>query len=348
MLVPTPVHPARPGLWLPRRIDPTGMTGPTRGQTQRGRVRRTSHGFYLPAWVDGESVDQRIVEASVVVPPGFVITGWAALRWQGGRWFSGLHTNGQRRPVTILVGTHDIRPQPGIAVCAESCDPRLVRVIDGVRVHDPRAAVSFEMRYARDLRRAVTVLDMAAYSDLVSVEEVDRFLTPGQNSWTGVPLAREAVGFAEENSWSPQEVGMRMVWVLDAGLPAPLANRPVFDLRGRHLGTPDLLDPSAGVIGEYDGSAHLERERRNADVVREAVFRGVGLEPVFMTAADLRDPSAFVRRLREAYDRAASRRTSPRRWTVSAPPGWVPTVTVGQRRALTPLQRARLLAYRTA
>ena len=311
-------------------------------------MRRTSHGYYVPATVSNDEVDQRIVEASVVVPPRCAITGWAALRWLGGRWFSGLHPNGERRPVTILIGTHDIRPQPGIAVSGESSDPALIRIVDGIPVHDPRAAVSFEMRYAGDLRRAVAVLDMAAYSDLVSVEEVDRFLTPGQNSWTGVPLARKAVGYGEENTWSPQEVGMRMVWVLDAGLPSPLANRPVFDLHGRHLGTPDLIDPTAGVVAEYDGSAHLERERRNADVVREAVFRGVGLEPVFMTAADRRDSSAFVRRLREAYDRAALRPASARRWTITPPPRWVPTVSVSQRRALTPSQRARFLAYRTA
>ena len=29
-------------------------------------------------------------------------------------------------------------------------------------------------------------------------------------------------------------------------------NRPIFDLHGRHVGTPDLLDAEAGLYGEYD------------------------------------------------------------------------------------------------
>ena len=41
--------------------------------------------------------------------------------------------------------------------------------------------------------------------------------------------------------------------------PRPLCNVPVFDRFGQHIGTPDLLDPVAGVVGEYDGALHLER-----------------------------------------------------------------------------------------
>ncbi len=346
MFEPRPVHPARPGLFLPSRLDPDGVTGPTRAQAQRGRVRRTSRGLYLPATVTDEDVDQRIVEASAVLPPCGAVTGWAALRWLGGRWFSGRSARGARLPVTLVVGTHDIRPRPGITVCAESVDPALVTVVDGVAVHDPRAAVSFEMRYAGDLRAAVVVLDMAAYSDLVSIEEIDDFLTPGQNSWTGVPLAREAVGHGEENSWSPQETGMRMVISRDAGRRALVPNRPVFDLTGRHVATPDLIDPETGVVAEYDGSAHLERDRRNVDIVRESVLRGHGLEPVVMTASDRPDPGAFISRLADAYRRAALRPPSARQWTLTPPPGWITTATVAGRRALTPPQRERLLRYR--
>lgn len=342
------MHPARPGLLLPARLDPEGLTGPTRAQAQRGTVRRTSRGFYLPATVTNDDVDQRIVEASVLLPPGCALTGWAALRWRGGRWFSGLSASGAQLPVPLLVGTRDIRPRPGIRVVAESVDPALVTEIDGVRVHDPRAAVSFEMRYAhqRWLPAAVVPLDMAAYSDLVTIDEVDQFLTPGQNSWTGVPLARQAIGYAEENSWSPQESAMRMTIVWNGGRKAPLANRPVFDLNGRHLATPDLIDPRNGVVAEYDGRDHLERERRNADIVREELLRDHGLEPVTMTAADRRDPVPFIYRMIAAHRRANARPPSARLWTLTPPPGWIATHTVAARRALPPSDRARLLRYR--
>jgi hypothetical protein len=141
---------------------------------------------------------------------------------------------------------------------------------------------------------------------------------------------------------------MRLVWELGASLPRPLTNRPVFDLDGRHLGTPDLIDPVSGVAGEYEGSLHLEGSRRARDIAREGAFRGAGLESVSMTAADGRDPRSFIARLIEAYDRASCVPASRRRWTLQPPDWWIDTSTVESRRALDDVQRARLLRHRTS
>ena len=65
-----------PGLVLPVRCGPGG---PSRKAARGPHWRRTSHGFYVPASVTDDDVRQRIVEASVLVPPGGAITGWAAL-----------------------------------------------------------------------------------------------------------------------------------------------------------------------------------------------------------------------------------------------------------------------------
>src|SRR3954447_802486 len=67
---------------------------------------------------------------------------------------------------------------------------------------------------------------------------------------------RAALDLASEDSRSPNETRMRLVWVLDAGLPVPAVNQPVYDLDGRLLGVADLLDVAAGVVGEYDGEDH--------------------------------------------------------------------------------------------
>jgi hypothetical protein len=152
----------------------------------------------------------------------------------------------------------------------------------------------------------------------------------------------------DENAWSPTEVAMRRVWQHEAQLPRPLCNHPVFDLHGRHLGTPDLVDPVAGVAGEYNGAVHLEGAQRSRDVAREAVFRDVGIEVVEMLAADLANPFPFISRLRSAYRRAERVPASDRRWTVVPPRWWVPTYTVEQRRALDDAQRQRFLAHRRA
>ena len=125
-------------------------------------------------------------------------------------------------------------------------------------------------------------------------------------------------------------------------------HRPVFDLAGRHLATPDLLDPDAGVVGEFEGSVHLTGARRAADVRREARMRDAGLEPVTMTSADLGGLDQLVQRIDAAYARAARRDPTARGWTTTRPAWWIDTDTVAARRALSPAQRQRLLRYRRA
>ncbi len=120
---------------------------------------------------------------------------------------------------------------------------------------------------------------------------------------------------------------------------------PVFDLNGRHIGTPDLIDPVTGVIGEYDGTGHLQAEQRVIDVRRAADFAAHHLECATMLNGD--PTGSFLNRLDAAYQRARRRR-SRRTWTITPPDWWVPTRTVAQRRALTPEQRERFLRHRTA
>lgn len=338
-----------PGLVLPVRTDPEGRTGPTPDCARGRKWRRTSHGYYVPADVDGTRVEQRIVEAAVLVPARHAITGWAALRWMGGRWFGGRDPHDPRieLPVTINIGTRDIRRQRGIALSGESLDPRLIVWHRGLPVSVPTYSVSFEMRYADDEVAAARILDLACYSDLVSIDEQDRFLTPGQNAWTGVPKARDAIALADENTWSPTEFDLRQEWIAAAGGRRPRCNVPVFDLEGRFVATPDVIDVAHGVFGEYQGRVHLDVEQRDDDVGRDERLLDLGLEGAIMTAPDLRRPDAFRARVRRAYARADAR-AGVRRWTVVKPSWWRPTETVAQRRALSDVERARFLRYRAS
>lgn len=327
------------------RIDPDGKSGPTPKQARGPSWRRTSHGLYVPAGVE-LTTDQRIVEAAAVLPAYGGVTGWAGLSWLGGRWFGG-DRSGEPRPVMLATADRSIRPQPafGIATSEERMSPRELTVHRGLQTTSAMKSLFFEMRYAATEGEAVQHADMAAYDDLLSRAEVCAFvgINPG---WTGIDQARVAAGDMAENAWSPTEVTMRRTWEHVADLPRPLCNRPVFDLNGRHLGTPDLIDPAAGVLGEYNSALHLEGSRRSIDVAREARFRAAGLECVEMLTGDLTDPFPFIGRLREAYARAARIPATDRRWTIEPPPWWIPTFTVEQRRNLTPEQRERLLGYR--
>lgn len=336
----------RPGLVVPVRVDPRGETGPTPMQARGPRWRRTSRGLYVPAGTDADRVEQRIVEAAAVLPPYGGVTGWAALRWSGGVWFDGLARDGETRlPVTLATGDSSITSQAGIHVSEESVRPFDLTRVDGLPVTTNVHAVSFLMRYAANDRAAAIHLDMAAYSDLVSIEEAREYaLTLA--AWTGVPQLRKSIDLADENSWSPAEVAMRLIWELDAGLPRPLTNPPVFDRFGNHIGTPDLLDPVAGVVCEYDGSLHLVGHQRRRDRDREEAFRRVGLEYLTMLSGDGADRHRMADRMHAVRDRARWASESDRAWTVVLPRWWIPTFTVDQRRNLDERQRERLLRLR--
>ena len=138
-------------------------------------------------------------------------------------------------------------------------------------------------------------------------------------AWTGVYRARFAADHAVDGSRSPQETLLRLVWVLDAGLPRPLCNQPVFSLGGSLLGYPDLFDPVAGLVGEYDGKDHLREDRRRRDRTREERFRDHGLEYVAIVTGELTRTAAVVERLRAAYRRAPFTPRDRRRWTLEQP-----------------------------
>jgi hypothetical protein len=340
-------HPDRPGLFLPASIDPAGEAGPSPHEARGPGYRRTSRGLYLPAEITGDASDQRILEAWAAIGDRkgvTAITGWAALRWLGASWFDGtLDAEGTPRPVDV-VSTTRVRSQPGIAATECRVDLDTLLEHDGITITDPWTSVAFEARRAADLRAAVVAIEMAAYDDLVSVAEMVAVLER-QAGLPGVNQLRDALGFVDENSGSPQEPLMKLSWILDAGLPRPLCNVPVFLVDGRHLATPDLFDPVAGVVGEYDGVVHLKQRKRDRD--REEKLRDAGLEYFTVLAGDL-GTTAAIRRMHAARQRAGFEDPVTRKWTVEPPYWWTPTETVAQRRALSEEERRRLLGYRIA
>jgi hypothetical protein len=311
-----------------------------------GEFRRSSHGFFVPRYVE-LTPEQRVAEAGALVVAPAAVTGWGAMAWLRSRWFTGLEGDGETpRPVPIAQPRRLVRPQPLVTLCEERFDHREVIVDDGLRITNAVRSTCFEMRYASHLRAAVVILSMAAYNDHVSIDEVEAWALR-HPSYTGIDQCRRAVSLADENAWSPAEVEMVLDWTELVGF-RPLMNRPLFDLGGRHIGTPDVIDPRTGVIGEYDGPLHLSGARRAVDLKRQADFERHGLFPVTMVAADRRDQSAWQERMRAAYARAERTPATERQWTLEPPSWWVPTWTVEQRRSLSEQQRLRWLALRMA
>jgi hypothetical protein len=309
----------------PVPVDPSGRAGPTRAQAGGPRWRRTSRGLFVPSWVDATVPEQRILEQAVRLTGG-AVTGWAACRLHGAAFFDGLRRDGRTLvPVPLNCGPlHQIRRQPGDDLRRDMLYDDEIVCIRGIPCTTPERATFDAVRYARDVREGVVALDMMAAARLTSVRRMTEYTGPHQ-AWTGVQQVRDALLLADELSRSPQESRLRLVWQVDAGRPRPLVNVPLFDLRGRLLGYPDLLDPDAGVVAEYDGEDHRDAVRHSSDVGREMVFRDHGLEVLRVTGPDLRDVPLVTDRIHSAYRRARWTPADSRTWTLQTPAWWPQT-----------------------
>ena len=269
------------------------------------------------------TVEQRIVEHAMRLPSAGAVTGWASLRWRGAAYFDGVDLSGADLPVPLLLGGAgaNLRPVAGSTVSKEQFPPSELELVDGLRCSSVARATFDEVRRVHSEREGVVVIEMAVAAGLLTVSDLAAYVET-RYAWEGVPRVRKSLALAIDDSRSPQETRMRLVWLLDAGLPPPLCNQPVFDGRGQLLGYPDLLDPVAGVVGEYDGADHLRRDRRRRDIQREQRFRDHGLEYFSAVRGDLRDRDLVARRMLRARARARFLPPGERSWTLQPPAWW--------------------------
>jgi hypothetical protein len=275
--------------------------------------------MYVPGDVDESVVEQRILEQAARIPGVGAVTGWAALRWHGAAYFDGSGYEGEPMPVPLIL--HDgIRPDPRFTQTEAQLAPSEFSMVGGIPVTTVQRALFDEVvRLRPSVRTAAVAISMAAAAFLISVRLFARYVAQ-RNAWTGVPHARAAVALARDDCRSPQEHRMVMVWVLDAGLEPPLCNREVFDLDGRLIGVPDLFDPVAGMVGEYQGEDHKDGPQHRKDVAREECFRDHGLEFFELVGGDIAHRRVAVERMLNARRRAKFLPPESCAWTLEPPP----------------------------
>ncbi len=326
-----PICPPPPRLVRPVPRDVRGLAGPTPGQARGPGWRSTSYGFYVPAGVDATIPEQRIMEQSVRLPPGGAVTGWAGLRMRRATFFDGLGPDGRTRfPVPLAVGRGSkVRGDDLVRLSREPLEPDGIESIRGVPCAEVRRSLFDEMRRQRDLREAVVAMDMAAAALLTSVRRMREFWR-AHRSWRRSSLVAQALDLASEDSRSPQETRLRLVWILDAGLPQPLVNQPVWDLDGNLLGIADLLDEEAGLVGEFDGADHRSATRHTHDLQRQYAFERHGLEVVRITGLDVPQRARVRERIHFHRARALRLPAERRAWTLVAPAGREPRQTLDE------------------
>jgi len=318
------IHPpprlSAPRLVRPTRIDPSGLTGPTRSQSRGPRWRRTGVGLFLPTTVQGDQPAQRILEATGLLPGACAVTGWASLHLAGARWFEGVDERNRELPVQLRVGPRRRAARsPGISVDRRRVLPGEVVQRHGIVCLNVHRSLFDEVVRRSDLRAAVVAIEMVFFAELTTRRRFDAWLATLPRT-PGLPLVRAALALAGEGAASPPETLLRLAWESDARLPPPLCNVEVYSERGHFLGRPDLILPELAVVGEYNGAHHLQVREHSRDLIRVDTFRDHGLEVATVVGGELRRTELVVERLLAAVRRAQRSTTEPR-WVLHGPAG---------------------------
>ncbi len=256
----------------------------------------------------------------MLLPPGGVVSGWAAMRLHGAAFCDGLGRDGTTElPVPLLLPRHlDLRCGPGAIRHRSAFEPHDTTTRVGIPVATAVRATFDAARWSGDLREAVVVIDIALAAGLCTAGELEAYARRAHAH--GVVTMRRALRLSNPRTLSPEETRVRLIWVLDAGLPEPLCNWPVADSSGRRMGRPDLLCEELAVAGEFDGKDHRDRQTHRTDVAKEDAYRRVGLEVFHVVGKDIHDRELVVRRMCGAVARAKEA-GRPRSWLIRSDPG---------------------------
>lgn len=303
---------------LPRRTADLLAAGVTHHQVAGPSWTPVLRGVHAPAGTDPTDPVTRILAVLSLMPQGAVIGGWAALYLLGVRDLDGRSGPGGRILLPVLVCTGPgggMRPRPGVEIDRSTLLAEDVAEVNGIGVTTAvRSCVDIARRDG--VEEGVVAGDAAGRFGVAGPLQIRAYVDshPGMK---GIPAARTASALVTPRAASCPESRLRVVWVLEAGLPVPLVNVDVVDLDGFLLGEADLFDPEAAMVGEYDGSHHRDLARHTADNAREEGFERHNATVVRATALDLWPRrTQLVGRILAAHADGVARDRSRDRWAL--------------------------------
>jgi hypothetical protein len=261
---------------------------------------RVTHGVWRPLASLSEDVD-RIAALVTACPDGTVICGVSAARLHGLWLPPGLDG-------TLEVIVHRDEPAPRRRPHGRRREVVTHRYVLGpgetVLLH--RMLVTDVARSWFDLARVLTMPELVAAGDSALRGLTDRGAlsraVAANARRPGAGNARRALPLLDGRSRSRPESHLRYA-LLNAGLPAPKVNEPIYDEHGDWLAEPDLAYDDVRIALEYNGAEHAELCRMRRDMTRalDMVDRGGWLTLGFGPTEVFRRPdqiSTVVGRLR--------------------------------------------------
>jgi hypothetical protein len=157
-----------------------------------------------------------------------------------------------------------------------------VVVINGTRCTSP-LRTAYDLARGADLREAVVAVDALLHGRLITLDGLTRFSS--ERGWPDGARVGRVVQLADAGAASPMESRLRLLLVLDGGLPRPTTQYVVRDRNGLFVGRLDLayLERQRGV--EYDGKIHTEERVLARDLSRHNRLFGAGW-PTLRYSAD--------------------------------------------------------------
>lgn len=222
-----------------------------------------------------------------------VVAGFAAAALHGSKWVD---------DTTTVELIHENRHRlPGLSTRGDRIGEDEIVVFDGIPVTSPtRTALDLGCWYPTT--SGVAAIDSLARATDIKVADVELLAQryPGRR---GIARARLAISLFDPGAQSPKETWLRLVLV-QAGLPRPQTQIPVFDEFGSAIAYLDMGWEDVKVAVEYDGDQHRsDRSQYNWDIRRLERLQHLGWILIRVVAGDR--PADIVRRVRTALSTRA-------------------------------------------
>ncbi|WP_040337243.1 endonuclease domain-containing protein [Candidatus Blastococcus massiliensis] len=263
----------------------------TTKQLKSGLYRRLMRNVYADP---GLSVDHALLAraAALLMPADGVLGGRSAAPWFGANFASAAD------PVVVLVppdstwrGPRGVRAH---RTALRSCE--VMTTEDGLRLTAP-LRTAWEVATLEPLPAAVAMLDGMVRAGRLDLDACRRDLATAHGRWRRARVEK-VLPLVDGRSESPPESWVRVACAR-AGLPDPVPQFVVLE-DGTFLGRVDLAWPEHRLIVEYEGAHHFEELQIRRDDRRYERLVAAGWRVIRLSAADLRDMDAVVRRIRTA------------------------------------------------